>query len=287
MPPARVLSFDVGTRNFAVCIVQREPFAIIHWEVIDTVAEAGVSSKGTIEDKKRALLLCLQRRSGLFRSQLRDGDAVVIEQQPFGRGQGSPTMNILAHVIGAYFLLLDANAAPGYDVRQVAARGKFNFDPRDFGGVAPAEEQHSPPVSTPAWSCTGATLHERASAQLQYSCLAQGDGHVVFRTARRAPASVAKLLQTATANVKPLSIEDVPPPREGEQVTGELPAATGKRKRAKEHARYRLNKGNSVAICASILDGSQSLAVWRAPFRESKKKDDLADAFIQALSQLH
>ena len=287
MPPARVLSFDVGTRNFAVCIVQREPFAIIHWEVIDTVAEAGVPSSGTIEDKKRALLLCLQRRANLFRSQLRDGDAVVIEQQPFGRGQGSPTMNILAHVIGAYFLLLDANATPGYDVRQVAARGKFNFDPRDFGGVAPPENERAAPLSTPAWKCSGATLHEQTISKLRYSCLTDGDGHVVFHTARRAPASVAQLLQTAAVNVQPLSIEDVPPPQEGAQVTGELPTVDGKRKRAKEHAQYRLNKGNSVAICASILDGSESLAMWRAPFRESKKKDDLADAFIQALSQLH
>ena len=54
-PPERILSFDVGTRNFALCLVQRNPLAILEWEVIDTVTEGQAPAKGTIEENKRAL----------------------------------------------------------------------------------------------------------------------------------------------------------------------------------------------------------------------------------------
>jgi hypothetical protein len=283
--PQRVLSFDVGTRNFAVCLVQRCPFAIIHWEVIDTVYESGVPPKGTIEEKKRALLWCLQKRVALFQSQLCAGDAVVIEQQPFGCGHGSPTMNILAHVIGAFFLLLHPDARPQYDVRQVAARAKFSFDPGVYGGT-PTQAPVTSNASTPAWRCSGAHLDRRARDQLHYSSLSNGNGYVVFKSSRRAPAAVAKLLHTGTTDVAPIALADIPPPRDSDVVMGALPTAPSKRKRSAEHARYRVNKGHSVAICSSILSGAPGLTPWRAMFEASTKKDDLADAFIQALSQL-
>ena len=137
----RILSFDVGTRNFGICLIDSDPFQILHWEVVDTTAEAPQKHKN-IESYKRSLLACLCARRDVLVGPLRAGDHVVIEQQPFGRGTGSPTMNILAHVIGAFFLLSDPHGRPPFTVRQVAARTKLSVEATQWG--APAAGQPEP-----------------------------------------------------------------------------------------------------------------------------------------------
>ena len=215
----RVLSFDVGTRNFAICLVNTSPaLRIEHWEVIDTVAETGTPAKGNIEQKKRALLTCLCSRRAALVSPLTAGDHVVIEQQPFGRGMGSPTMNILAHVIGTFFLLQHDAAAPSYTVRQVAARSKLAVRAPDWVGAAEPEPAAEPkPAAEPA--------------------------------AEPAP-------------------------------------KRARRDRKGEYQRYKENKGKGVEICTQILTGRDDLADWKQVFFSSKKRDDMADAFLQALSQI-
>ena len=204
----RVVSFDVGTRNFGICIVSDNPYRIVHWEVIDTLTETGRPAKSTIDDKKRALLECLAERRAVLLDGLGRGDAVVIEQQPFGAGRGSPTMNILAHTIGAFFLLNSADAKPEFDVRLVAARSKFGVCAQDWGG----EPVYREPVSDDA-------------------------------------------------------------------LVGK------KRNRKDEYDRYKHNKGLGVQICSAILQNARFMA-WKEKFSGHRKKDDLADAFLQALSQL-
>lgn len=203
-----ILSFDVGTRNLSYCLVENEPFRVLQWEVVDTHKEIGHACK-TIEDKKRAVLHCLcARREQLL--QLAEGDSVVIEQQPFGAGRGSPTMNIIAHTIGAFFLLSHPDATPVFSVRQVSARAKFSIVEGRWGGT---------------WGGT-------------------------------APAPAA------------------------------LETNDKKRKRQLEHARYKFNKARSVQFCESLFAAQASLESWREMFDGSKKKDDLADALLQALSQI-
>ena len=132
-----IVSFDVGVRNFAVCVVEVDASgpaitAVRHWEVIDVQCEAQRACR-TVEDKKRALLQALMRRRDVLCGFLGEGDAVVIEQQPLGRGYGSPAMNILAHTIGTFFVLMAPGAAPAYTVRQVPARTKLELDVGRFG----------------------------------------------------------------------------------------------------------------------------------------------------------
>jgi hypothetical protein len=54
-------------------------------------------------------------------------------------------------------------------------------------------------------------------------------------------------------------------------------AGTGK-------ARYRQRKATAVTRCREFLEGSEVNAQWMGTFRTSKKKDDLADTVLQALS---
>ena len=49
-------------------------------------------------------------------------------------------------------------------------------------------------------------------------------------------------------------------------------------------ARYRQRKQTSIERCKDFLDSSDINAHWRDTFKESKKKDDLADTVMQALS---
>jgi hypothetical protein len=213
MPPNTVVSFDVGTRNFSYCVVRARPFQILAWEVIDTYENGHANSKSNIDEKKVALLKCLEHRRERFQSFLCEGDAVVIEQQPFGRGRGSPTMNILAHVIGTFFLMIAPEPCfPLYTVRQVAARSKLTVDPTAWGGASLCGAVNEPGKSTEG------------------------------------------------------------PPE--------------KKRRQMEYEQYKKNKGWSVDACRSIITNRNESLEWRDMFEKSKKKDDLADSFMQALSQL-
>lgn len=49
-------------------------------------------------------------------------------------------------------------------------------------------------------------------------------------------------------------------------------------------ARYRQRKATAVTRCKDFLEGSEVNACWMDTFRNSKKKDDLADTVLQALS---
>ena len=247
MPHNVVVSFDVGTRNFAYCVVRRAPFAVLSWEVIDTYEGGGASSKSNIEGKKRALLRCLHRRAGATVAHLGAGDAVVIEQQPFGRGHGSPTMNILAHVIGTYFLLAaETPCEPAYDVRQVAAKTKLGIAAEAWGGA-----RVEPPPRAP----------------------------------RRA-ASVAAPEPAPQPDAEPEAAPEPAPGAEQAAAPEPAPEPLAKRRRREEYVQYKKNKGHSVMLCESILHAREELAPWRDMFERSGKKDDLADAFTQALSQL-
>jgi len=220
-----VLSFDVGTRNFALCMVQAAPLRILRWEVFDIIAENKLPSKTNIEEKKCALLSSLCRRRDSLCQPLGADDSVVIEQQPFQPGRGSPTMTILAHAIGTFFVLAGVDwactergqppARPAFVVRQVSARTKLAVEPEAWGGR---------PIS---------------------------------------PAPAKKRRRATTAA-----------------------AAAPRTTRQKEYDRYKLNKGRGVEICRSILRGQPALEPWREQFEQSRKRDDLADAFLQALSQI-
>ena len=308
-PPAsprarmRVVSFDVGTRNFAVCVVETAPEApgarIRHWEVIDVVAEQGVPPKANIEEKKCGLLRALEARRGALAEGLGEGDAVVIEQQPFGRGHGSPTMNILAHVIGSFFVLAAPAARPAYAVRQVAARTKLGVAPEDWGGAPLPSAPPDAPAEGASWRtwvaagapavCVGDDVLRRTGAVHALHAAAGEPPRLAltFARARKSAASAAKALGVPAAAFEPWRGAGPPLPA-GCAEYGADPAARpgAKRRREAEHRRYKVNKGHSVEVARSVLAGPLGAeGPWRERFAASKKQDDLADALTQALSQ--
>lgn len=301
----RVVSFDVGTRNFALCIVEASDtspgFRILHWEVIDIVQEQNICSRDNIETKKCALLRSLHNRRATLVDELGEGDSVVIEQQPFGRGQGSPTMNILAHVIGAFFILGDPDASPCYSVRQIAARTKLAVKPEAWGGHPLPTE----PVAAVAWNTWSAQTVPRCSLASEvleqtgavYAVVGFDSDtsdtvslSLTFTKARKNAATAAKKLGVAPEVFSPWTSAGMPATERAYSVSyGHDPreTRTGKRKRAAAHRQYRVNKGHTVAVTTSILaEADETWNAWITMFQESKKKDDLADALTQALSQL-
>lgn len=293
-----VVSIDVGTRNFAICVLRAAPgsaekLAIAHWEVIDTIVEHGLPARTTIEQKKNALLQSLCSRRHLFDG-LGAGDSVVIEQQPFGRGKGSSTMNVMAHVIAAFFTLLDPAAAPAYSVAQVPARQKLKVRAECFGG-APIVEA-APDVGSRVFRFalpqSGAAAvdwkayYERVKPAYVYVQPDAASGVVVFKRARKClPTVSGQIHKACTVTPQATEFTRPPPPRGAEY--GKLPTSK-KRKRHTDHARYRRNKVYSIDTCASVLAGTigAANADYVSMFHDSGKQDDLADAFTQALSVL-
>ena len=47
--------------------------------------------------------------------------------------------------------------------------------------------------------------------------------------------------------------------------------------------KYKERKADGIAICTKFLDENPALTPWKQMFEESKKKDDLADCFLQGL----
>ena len=47
--------------------------------------------------------------------------------------------------------------------------------------------------------------------------------------------------------------------------------------------KYKERKADGIAICTKFLDENPLLTPWKQTFEESKKKDDLADCFLQGL----
>ena len=52
-------------------------------------------------------------------------------------------------------------------------------------------------------------------------------------------------------------------------------------------ARYRQRKQTAISRCKDFLEGSDTNAHWVETFKKSKKKDDLADTVLQAISYMN
>jgi hypothetical protein len=47
--------------------------------------------------------------------------------------------------------------------------------------------------------------------------------------------------------------------------------------------KYKKHKTDAIEICGKIIEKHSGFSIWRTGFQESKKKDDLADCFLQGL----
>jgi hypothetical protein len=46
---------------------------------------------------------------------------------------------------------------------------------------------------------------------------------------------------------------------------------------------YKANKSDGIAICRKFIEANTELASWKQEFDKSKKRDDLADCFLQGI----
>lgn len=124
---AAVLSFDMGVRNLAACLVQAaQPtdnsggFRVLHWEVLDLFPGRRAKAKPSISE-------CNQRLQPALTSLLSrlpcQPTAVAIESQPAGRSAavGNTRMKVLSHCVEAFCAL----RLPGVPVRFVAPRARY------------------------------------------------------------------------------------------------------------------------------------------------------------------
>jgi hypothetical protein len=277
-PPTRIVSFDIGLRNFALCVVSAEAGAlrIQHWEVIDIVAEAGAPCK-TIDAQVRGLVGALRQREELWQSLSPADSAVVVEQQPNNARYGAMSMNVLQHIVGAFFAI----RAPEVAVVNLHAAKKFSPAVLQLAGADPAATDAG---TREFWYwCADRDVHAALLARLRASPHiseheegrdgASGRGVVGRLTFRRARKSVARAEQC-------VGLQD---PHGGlsEEPLAEPPAPMRNKRR-----RYKTHKTQSVAYTEAILATQPSLGAWAEFFASHAKRDDLGDALLQGLSQL-
>lgn len=303
---AKVVSFDVGSRNCALCAVQSDPAQVVIWEVIDIVAERDLPQRCSCERLVRALIECLCARREALMAFVDDRTSVVVEQQPLSRGRGSPTMSALSHAICTWFLCQHPRGAPAYAVGLIHAKAKLQLDTAPWGAEPAAlrARAETAPRRTAVWHGTArdeapvrdACADLVSTGKAHYAAVyadADGEVHcrVVFKAPRGAPSAVAAAL--ACVGVAPQygataarqAGQDLPA---GAGRFGTRPAApTARRKRRRaEYEAYRENKGYGVRAVRALLDRVGATDEQRSMFESSAKKDDLSDALLQGLTQL-
>lgn len=55
------------------------------------------------------------------------------------------------------------------------------------------------------------------------------------------------------------------------------------KKKEEKKASYKANKSDGIAICRRFFDANNEMVTWRGEFDKSKKRDDLADCFLQGI----
>ena len=105
----RVLSFDIGLKNMAYCIL--EDTVIIHWQTLDISGE-----KDFTATSKKLL--------GMLHDEFPDPnfDFVLIENQPVLK---NPIMKSVQMLVYAYFQIYSYQHGSGCDVRLIAAGNKL------------------------------------------------------------------------------------------------------------------------------------------------------------------
>lgn len=105
----RVISFDVGIRNLALCMIDQvnsESPRIVHWEVTDTLLENNCTvsdcRKVPLEKLTRFLVRYLEKRLSRFKDL--SPDCIAIEQQPSSRFCPNIKTKVLSHVIQSFFV---------------------------------------------------------------------------------------------------------------------------------------------------------------------------------------
>lgn len=201
-----VISFDVGFRNLAMCILQINDSNVVikNWQIDDIVLAGGSKAKAPSADKLCGFMLQhLDSLKDLFAS-CGPAATVRIEQQL----SRTVKMKLLQFAIHNYFFL----RFPAYKIEFIHGKRKLN------------------------------------------TCLS----------------------------------------RFGVDMSLELPPSKRKQrsdakntKKTQKAAQYRQNKKMGVFRCQLLLDSeavSQDQEQWRDVFKNSKKKDDLADCLLQALA---
>lgn len=308
MPFQKVVSFDVGSRNCAVCLLRAAPLQIVHWEVIDIVVERGLPQRSSCERLVRALIQCLCDRRDVFADFLDSETSVVVEQQPLSRGRGSPTMSALSHAICTWFLCQHPSGCPACHVGLIHAKAKLQIDTAAWG----IDLSHATAKSTAAsrrtavWYGQGSDgpavrdacreLVNKGTAHFAAVYDDQSNGISYSRVVFKAPRSASKSVLTALRCVSVEPKYGMTAPREtgqdlptGSSRYGTRPTApTARRKRRRaEYETYRRNKGFGVQVCqAFLLRMGDSVSAHATVFASSNKKDDLADSLVQGLTQL-
>lgn len=303
----KVVSFDVGSRNCALCAVQVEPARVVIWEVIDIVAECDLPQRCSCERLVRALIACLCARREALMDFVDEHTSVVVEQQPLSRGRGSPTMSALSHAICTWFLCQHPRGTPDFAVGLIHAKAKLQLDTTPWGASPAALRAH--PTSavqrrTAVWygtaqdeapvraACADLVSAGKAHFAAVYAD-AEGKVHcrVVFKAPRSAPGTVATAIACIgvapqyAATAARQAGQDLPADAGRYGTRPAAPTARRKRRRA-EYEAYRENKGYGVRAVRALLDRIGATDEQRLMFESSAKKDDLSDALLQGLTQL-
>ena len=88
----RVLSFDVGTRSLAYCLVESPEFKVVDWKTVDLIG-----------DDKLSMHEVSERMVQFLATLAYNEDVVLIETQR-GGGFGNSTMVAISHVMQAFYV---------------------------------------------------------------------------------------------------------------------------------------------------------------------------------------
>jgi hypothetical protein len=84
---------------------------------------------------------------------------------------------------------------------------------------------------------------------------------------------------SSSNKLKPFETVDKKPKQKLENTLSETPNTDEKR----VNPDYKQHKKDGVFYCSRILNSNSDLVLWNSEFTNNKKKDDLADCFLQGI----
>ena len=242
----KILSWDVGIYNLSYCILEKidDKISIIDWDIVNLV-------DNELMKKNRNLVFENIPRKLHEKPQLLDVDIVVIENQPSLK---NPQMKSIQMILYSYFLILGKTIGNG-------DKSNGYIDKIDFCSASNKLKIYDGP------EIIFEKKVKKEPKKKVSKKIKKGEESIIQDVI--IDSVIEPTVETTLEPTVELTIEE--PSKTKKKASGMK--YSDKKKLAIEHAKYFVNKYHNVESDLNYLDF----------FNGHKKKDDLADSFLQGL----
>jgi len=293
----RVLSIDVGIKNLALCVfdISGESWRVIEWKTVNLLAES--NTVGSVSPECSCLLIpknkkTVAKQCGKCAKFVSPLDANVTFCNKHATTNTQFIMPCKEHTETWW------KKQPVADVAAEYARLINQKQQRKDEMVKEIAKYYTDRTFVPVVTKKSKTAKEVSLVEVgravKTALLQVSDGldYVIIENQISTIAARMKTIQGMIAqtfimqdSASPIEIEFISSSNKlkGLERKEQVPDGGSGSGREGSKTKYKANKKDGVSICAHFIDKNAVLHEWKHVFDSSKKKDDLADCFLQGI----